>query len=164
MGQDEWNITRVSKVEAIFNKFMTRVNQPLGVVVVGIDGVPKERATTEIMRQMGDFARFYAQIPELDTLKDAFADGLHAAVVVLDSKQSADHQARHELVKLLEAAGAKTTVMFFIDAKKIPVASSQLTPEAAEYNKQVVSMMKHRPTPEGVDYLVTIPIDPPSTL
>ncbi len=135
----KWEIRKVSTSGQIFDKIKEEMAQPVGIVLFGADCDLKNEVMDEMMGTLQGFARYYTKAPDTDTLVRAIK--IHSAVIVmLSADESATQRLRHELVKAMRNAGAKTVVGFYAKANKVPIRPLMSTPEKVECNKQITAI------------------------
>ena len=151
----KWEINRVSTPERIFEKIKTELAQPVGVVLFGADCDFKNEVKNMMKSELRGLIRCYANAPNTAALVKAFKK--HSAVaVVLNTEESSSHELRHELVKVMQNAGAVSVVGIYAKAEKYSPKALVRIPGAAAKNRQIAEIEQSNPTVDGLDYLIVV--------
>lgn len=144
---DYWRIDRLSTQEAVLNKIMFEIPQPVGIVVFGPD-CPLKQETVDAMLEKARQVTESDKIDPHDMMRYRF--GRQGNIIsVLKNDASAIHGDRHEVISRLQQAGMKSVVGVYIKT------NTELDdPDAEATRKQ---LMVHPPTPDGIEYLITVP-------
>ena len=152
-----WEIDRISTPERIFAKVKTEMAQPVGIVFFGAYCDFRNEVLDTMLKELGEFARYYTTVPDTPTLVRAIQN--HSAVaVILNSEKSGLHGLRHELVKVMKNAGAATVVGIYAKATKAPLRRRLpffLSPQT-KFDKQLAAIEKSHPTADGLDYFIVV--------
>ena len=153
----KWEIKRVSTPERIFDKIKTEMAQPVGIVLFGADCDLKNEVWNTMMSELQGFARYYTNAPDTATLVKALKN-YSAVAVALNGEESSSHELRHELVKVMQNAGAESVVGIFAKCempKPLP-ARGYFKKKTATLARQVTSLAECPPTPDGLTYLLVV--------
>ncbi len=152
-----WEINRVSTPERILDKIKTEMAQPVGIVIIGADSDFKNEIVEQMMSKLQGFTCCFTKTP--DTVAIIKALRHRAMAVVLDSVESGMHDLRHELVKVMRNAGAKTVVGFYVKAQMpqpLPGRGFMSRPDLKLLRKTIQQLEANPPTADGLDYFITI--------
>ncbi len=151
----KWEIRRVSTPERIFNKIKEEMAQPVGIILFGADCDFKNEVIEEMIKSLPGLAF----IPAPTSMKAMQNYNCNVVTVMLSSKESADHGIRHELVKTMRNAGAKTVVGIYAKAKKKPIPFGKAMISVArdkQLNQQIAAIEQSHPTADGLDYFIVV--------
>lgn len=151
----KWEIREVCTPEQTFEKINTKMAQPVGIVLFGADCDFKNEVLDAMVDGLRGFARYYTKAPDTATLVRAIKDHL-AVVVVLNSDESSTHELRHELVKVMRNAGAKTVVGIYAKVDQVPISPLISSLEKVEFNKRITAIEQSNPTADGLDYFIVV--------
>lgn len=148
-GKSTWEINRVSTPERIFQKILTEVKRPLGILVFGSgsgfeDGIIQQIINETKALRLG--------VDRLGTYHDSiyqrtFAGGRNV-LVVFNGRASANHDERHQHVQALRETGAGSVIGFYVESEYI-----YSTPDSY---KTYCDIKANPPTPDGLDYLIHV--------
>ncbi len=140
------------------SKRIKEMAQPVGIVLFGADCGFKSEVLDVMVDGLRGFARYYTKAPDTATLVRAIKNHL-AVVVMLNSDESSTHGLRHELVKVMRNAGAKTVVGIYVKAKKKPIPFGKAMISVArdkQVNHQIDAIEQSNPTADGLDYFIVV--------
>lgn len=151
----KWEINRVSTRERIFSKIKTEMPQPVGIMIFGADGELKEQVVRSFTNALQGFATFHSGAPDTATLVAMF-EAHRPAVVTLNADESSSHSLRHELVKVMQNAGAASVVGVYAKARPHQIRPLASSKESVQLNKQIAAIERSQPSADGLDYLVVV--------
>lgn len=140
------------------SKRIKKMVQPVGIVLFGADCGFKNEVLDVMVDGLRGFARYYTKAPDTATMVRAIKDHL-AVVVMLNSDESSTHGLRHELVKVMRNAGAKTVVGIYAKARApqpLPGRGFMTRSDLKRIQKTVEKLEKNPPTADGLDYFIVV--------
>ncbi len=148
--------SRVCTLEEALKTVREDLPQPVGIVLFGADCEFKSKVVAIMVRELGAFnSHYYFSCPDCASLSDVLRK-YPAEVVIMDSDESGMHDLRHELVKTMRNAGAKTVVGIYAKVDKVPVRPLMSSLEKVEFNKQITAIKQSNPNAEGLDYYIEV--------
>ena len=113
-----WEESRVSRPGHIFGRIKTEYSQPVGIIVFGVDCDFKQEVVEEAEKWLAGLY-CYRGVPSKAILMDAFKRNHYPSVaVILNTEDSCSVQLRHQIVEMMQEAGAMSTVGIY--AKVVP--------------------------------------------
>ncbi|MBR5389278.1 hypothetical protein IK146_01830 [Candidatus Saccharibacteria bacterium] len=150
----DWECTLESKWEGSFRRALGKINKlpsPIGIVVFGADCAFKNKVIDMIPNEVIDLTRN----PGSDwKMRIRCGDSI---LICMNGDDSASHVCRHNQVQ--ELADAKCTNVVGIYVKTDPAWAGKdgMTRERAlKYSTQSTNLKNNPPTPDGLDYLITV--------
>ncbi len=159
MSQNQWEIQRVSTSQRIFKKVRTEMSQPVGIMLFGADLSFKESILEELKQGLPE-AKLFSGAPSTHEMVELI-HGYSISIFTLSAMESADHELRHECVKVMRRIGARTVVGIYAKAelpRKIPRRDlSDAVKQQRWHNERCISALRQQPpTPDGLDYLIVV--------
>lgn len=157
-----WEISKVSTPGRIFDKITKELPQPVGIILFGADCDLKDEIYVEITKRVPGISIGFGGKAENLTLpcaKQPFSKG-RSVLAVLDGDASGQHKLRHQAVTELKGAGAASVVGIYA-RHKLPEplpARGRLKGKTAKQTAQIKALLNDPPTPDGLDYLLTVNI------
>ena len=151
----EWKCTLESKWEGRLKEALKKINKltsPIGIVVFGADCAFKD----EIIR----IIRY--EVPDLILSPDRdWKEGMRTlgwgALIRMNGEDSTSHECRHKQVQ--ELYDARCTHVVGVYVKTVPAWSGKdgmTTVESLRYSRQSSSLNVSPPTPDGLDFFLTV--------
>ena len=150
----DWECTLESKWEGSFRRALGRINKlpsPIGIVVFGADCAFKDRVIGMIPDEVIDLTRN----PGSDWKKRIRCGD--SILICMNGDNSASHECRHNQIQ--ELIDAKCTNVIGIYVKTEPAWSGNdkiAKEDALQYSQQSRALNNNPPTPDGLDYLITV--------
>ncbi len=151
---NKWEINRVSTPERIFDKIKTEMARPVGIVIFGADCKLKDEVVNKTVSNLPGLATSTNAAPTPTLVRHIQNHDIVA--VILTPEESAIHGLRHELVKVMRNAGAKTVVGIYAKAKKYSPKALTRLPYASAVNQQSQAIEQSNPTADGLDYFIVV--------
>lgn len=148
-SKSTWEINRVSTPERIFQKILTEVKQPLGVLIFGSGSGFKDGIIQQVINET---KALHLGVERLGTYynnvyRRTFAEQRNV-LVVFNERTSVNHDERHQHVQALREAGAGSVIGFYVESEYI-----YSTPDSY---KNYCDLKANPPTADGLDYLIHI--------
>ena len=153
----DWECTLESKKEIGFKKALREMNElkaPIGIAVFGADCDFKQRIIEVIHREIVD-----STIPINDNDWDGGMNDVgFSQLIYLNGDDSGLHERRHKLVERLRNTTWCTHVVgIYIKTEPLHAADNNaITEEDALFNQQSQQLIDAPPTPDGLDYFITV--------
>lgn len=169
----KWEISKVSTPAEIFFKISIELPRPVGFVLFGVDCDLKDVIYRECCKQISELASgFIANVGDTSSYGSLFGSATlrrirrplkkgRNVIVTMSGDASGLHQQRHQVVSMLRASGAASIVGIYAKC-----AMSYLTldhnlskGETAKLLRQLKVLLNDPPTPDGLDYFLTVDVD-----
>ena len=140
-----WELRRICTPEEIFTKINKEMPHPLGIVIFGVDYKRKKELSFMFSDNIKDLPCSFSAAGAAML----FSHGLNC-MVEMSEDCSCCHSERHDVVKQLRKAGAKTVIGVYV---KI---GPEVEHEGNEFYNQVKRLTDNPPTAEGLDYFIVV--------
>ena len=148
-----WEFKKICRSELDVTSGLENLPRPVGIVIFGPGSYKKFVFAVKIK----DAIENCTINPHELIINTLFETG-RSVIKIMDSESSCSHKCRHEVFTGLKTAGAKTLVGVYV---KYPDNMDGYRAEKREQLERQFRRLRHNPpTPEGIDYLITItPVD-----
>ena len=147
---------QVSTPEQVFDK-IEGMARPVGIVIYGADCSLKDEVVNKTISNLPGIATSTNAAPTPTLVK--YIQEHSMVAIILTADESAVHGLRHELVKVMRNAGAKTIVGIYAKAKRYSPKALVRLPHAASVNRQILSIEQSNPTADGLDLFIVVEED-----
>ncbi len=153
---EKWRIGRVSTPERIFEKIITEMAQPVGIVLIGADCDLKDEVFMACVECIPNLATGYGGKGGnmgLRAAKQPLSAG-RSVLTVMYGMSSGYPKERLQVVEALRDLGAKTVVGIYVRTTVSPEQCENIADFQA-ISAQVQRLKNHPPKDEEFDYLIT---------
>lgn len=155
----KWEISRVSTPERVLEKIKEDLARPVGIILFGVDCDFKKEVIKALTTEFGDDLVCDTYVGATTRHMQQSFEASRNYMIDLNSADSANHDVRHQCVLNLKNFGAKCVVGVYAKARqisKIVVPPLTNATKQTKFNNQICAIEDSNPTPEGLDYLITI--------
>lgn len=157
---NNWEISKMSAPDRIFSKIRDLQDDGLtAIVVIGADYEHKDNVYRALDKRL--LGVNTTRLPTLNELKrvspirQSIATG-HHQLILLSGRFSARHKSRHKFVNMLYDAGVKHVVLVYAKREYNGKMGQLALADMDQPAKQLMALAANPPTPDGIDYLITV--------